>query len=469
MNFQVLDSWFAFIRDSGCTVHRVMEDSCKKLDGSKSAPFLLGYALAGPIFGAYVSWLIDRLRQDDCKKIYCFARDGFLLLKLSDVLQSNEQQVDFAYLHGSRTAWMRPSLARMGAEEMRWICLTIKSNSIESIAQRIGMDCEELLTFLPVEFTADESLGPKQLSVVADVLRRTEVQKRIQSLAAEQEILIQRYLEEQGLLDNSRITVADLGWGGTMQRCLRKLLDKRQIDGELTGYYFGITDKRYKEDSPTSKAISFEHSCLKSNLFWKSAIFFEPLASALHGSTTGYTIQDEKVVPVLDSQGQAVSEWGYEDLIEGAVNFVAEHQTELRQYNQWAEYASLFSAFVKSKSLNLEFSQALGSYPFTPDSNGSRINVLAPALTLGQAFSFLFADPQARSEITIWPEGSAIRSNSTSVKILLRTRFLRVCKYLVKPWLCYEIMPKSWHNSLVRCLPSPIISLVRRVVFSVKT
>ncbi len=427
----------------------------------------IGYSIVGPMMGAYVAWLLRQADRHGVELLCFFSRDGYLLKKLAEAMggSHHDASCQFKYLHGSRMAFRKTALNPFDNEAQKWSLFTFARNTINGIEQRLGVTPGSISKHFP-QLPANERLSAKSLTDIKQVFRDETLVAQIQEASKIQKRLFADYLNQQNINTDQKIGVVDIGWGGTLQACLKKTLGDTDALN-MMGFYFGISDDHLEKLKTSKDAVSFEYEHHGCNVFYRDAKFFEILASAPEGSTVGYQRDGEKVSPELDGQGKQLIQWGYEDLVAGACAFVAEHAELLRSTSHqsfWCDFARAYLGYLKGSSLCTEFVESLGSYPFTPDSDENGLLELGPALSVGDAIKYIFAGPQRRVEITLWPRGSSLRS-SRLVKWIMGDLTGKYLRYLAKPWYLYELLPYPVVMKIMRFTPKFVVKFLQRRIY----
>ena len=198
----------------------------------------LGYKALGPLVAGFINWLKHIQTNKRYSSIYFLARDGWLLKKAFDIL--NNTQANSHYLYCSRRSTTFPSIKSIeDAYEVAF--QSFDSRTLESFfVSRFGLDInnKEFKRIL-------EKIGVNEKIIVTPLRHRPLLKKIIDEsyiLIAnkskqEKENLI-KYFDEEGLSEQiekgNRVAFVDLGYSGTMQRCISKIYNTSLIDG----YYF---------------------------------------------------------------------------------------------------------------------------------------------------------------------------------------------------------------------------------------
>ena len=421
-----------------------------------------GYSIVGPMLGGYVCWLVRKVEKYQLEKLYFLARDGFLLQKMFELLQSPGSLIQTEYLYCSRLSLQKAMLSQFDQTGKSYALFTFARNTLEGVAARLGISSNQIKKLLP-GVPERQKLTVKQIRYLANKLDDGEVAKQIERRGDINRRLTLDYLKQKGILDARQIAIVDLGWNGSMQRCLNSLVSSVNADANIVGFYFGLTSKRIELNSEQEMAYSYEFETLSKNEFCHDAKFFEILASATHGSTTGYRENVGRAQPELDSQGESIRDWGYDDAIAGALDFVRENRDLLldtADNPKWCQFGQEYLSYLNRGDVDPEFASKIGEYPFSPDSDDQAMTKLGPPLSLGQVAKYLLSGPQKRAELTLWANGSAVRS-SFLARLILGSGFSKILRYCRRPWMLYEIMPRPLLQTLLKCIPKPLIRYVQ--------
>ena len=96
----------------------------------------------------------------------------------------------------------------------------------------------------------------------------------------------------------SKIVLADVGWHGTTQYVLQRILDAIDSKEKVYGLYLGCldsTNSRIGKENYNTYAFNEN----KDSSFAKGILVFEALIMAPHGSTVQYKVENDEVVPVF--------------------------------------------------------------------------------------------------------------------------------------------------------------------------
>ena len=263
--------------------------------------------VVAPLMLSYVAWVLQKANDLGIQRLYFVARDGQILLKIAKILSQNMPAPDCRYLYGSRQAWFFPSLSETtNLENLDWLIIKGHSRTPRHLLAKLYLTPETIADVLVengLEATSwDKPLAPEQLDTFWKVLKHSDSQKQLQSQIQVSRALTRRYLEQEGLQEQKRWSLVDMGWTLKTQRTLSNLLDR-----PVEGFYFGLLNValttseagRYHAflmESPYSSRLRRKGT---DYLFQYMKILEQVFTAADHGSTLSYQEQNGRVQPNL--------------------------------------------------------------------------------------------------------------------------------------------------------------------------
>lgn len=191
----------------------------------------LGYVIFGPVMLYFIVWLLRYIKEDNISKVLFLAREGYLLEELfkmvyhcSGVAKGN-LPVDTMYFLTSRRASSVAAIAEE-ADIDALLSTTYKGTVANLLVARFGIqvgdDTDELKQVIAL---------PQDYKMVKAIL--SDYQDTILENAKTERENYSGYLVENGVVSADHIAVVDLGYSGTIQYYISKLLKS-----STTGYYF---------------------------------------------------------------------------------------------------------------------------------------------------------------------------------------------------------------------------------------
>jgi FMN phosphatase YigB (HAD superfamily) len=203
-----------------------------------------GYGALGPLLVGYSQWLHRAAAEGGHDRLFFLARDGFLMREAYRILFGDEA-VPSTYLLASRRLCNLPAIADpLTVRDIDFLTQTNRSMPMGEYFSRLGIEGleEAARPLLERAGLSPDMLGADHQPAVracfwqlADQLRAAADAERATLLA---------YWEEAGLLSARRPAVVDIGWFGSLQRSMQRVLGVVGIDLPLAGLYFGLHPTR---------------------------------------------------------------------------------------------------------------------------------------------------------------------------------------------------------------------------------
>jgi len=251
--------------------------------------------------------------------------------------------------------------------------------------------------------------------------------------------VVSKYLEQEGLNDKIRWAIVDLGWQGSLQDSLAKIIALAGFrNREIYGFYFGLI-KNNNDDPNNIKMAYFFNLGSKDSYFQIGSDFItilEVLTSANHGTTLSYYQNIEgRWLPKLRSNfADSYSMMGIECLRNGIYAFLDNLPHEI--FNHW-DFISETTKFKLATIMKfLQYSPTikeavtLGDFYYTSSPGDVNLKPFAPKFTLSKALIYgISYYCNNRKGYTYWLEGSRKRSGGV-LNIFLSWRCQRLLRKL---------------------------------------
>lgn len=324
----------ALSRRSRLTVPYLSADTAHPLD-----PLI--HATIIPLLISYVLWVLSHARQHGIKRLYFVAREGEILYKIANELKAVGAPLELCYLHGSRRAWLAPSI-RMDAMAWRKMLITTgQSNSRRDIVARTGLNDTETENICQILGISPVSWG-EELSIVSAteflevLLSNEKCLEIISSSAAKKREVALSYFKQEGLLDDLSWALVDSGWSLNSQSALKRILSEI-APHEPKGYYLALgRDHLSKELAGTA----YPFIPLPGSFLSRRRVIVEHcFMPSLHATTQGYFRNGQRTYPILGQELRSTAELEYASRLHEAATSTArmvasnsEMQTMLRTY-----------------------------------------------------------------------------------------------------------------------------------------
>ena len=250
-----------------------------------------------PLYIGFTNWIYQMTYN--CDNLYFLARDGYIVKKIYELFPSNKY---VKYLYVSRNSVQIPAvLAGNSEDKIKFILSSIDGHiTLRKLFNKCKLETkkeyEEIIKLYGFDSFDNEIEDRKRydaLKCVCAVLNDAENKIR------EYKELVKKYLVQEGLNNFNTINVMDIGWGGSIQASIQKILDK-----EVKGYYLGTINIGSYDFNLNSFGYIFDqdNDIYDKTMIWSQVMMYELIFSAPHGSVDKYEEKDGKIVPVLKKQ-----------------------------------------------------------------------------------------------------------------------------------------------------------------------
>lgn len=219
-----------------------------------------GFLYGGALVYAFCGFIHEQISRKKllCDKTYFLARDGDIMSQVYQLLYDDVQAV---YLMASRRCMLFPSLKSLthadDEEALKQFIGPLGNTSAKDILERFGYtDLDNLEADLK-NIGPDPSKWTKR-DILACILRHK--QSIMEKVVSERGMLFD-YLSEMNCFDQDDIVIVDVGWGGTIQNALDKLLELGGYEkNRLHGIYLGVNDHAKNKQAKTGFLFNGDQS-----------------------------------------------------------------------------------------------------------------------------------------------------------------------------------------------------------------
>lgn len=263
--------------------------------------FNIGVGLA-PIYVLYTMFCIEEAIRKGVDRVYYFTREGEILARIHDLIVSSLPHLVLPkaqMLEVSRIATFGASVRDLSIAELNRIWTMYPNQSLRTLMISIGVDPSAIADHLiKFRLTLDDVLqhpwtDDRFLTLIEDTAFRQTVLAEL----AKRRTLLLEYLAQNGIdATTQQVVIADIGWRGTIQDNLARLLPDVQWHGlylalfkflnpqpnnvSKSAYLFDCNEGRDSEDDLTPQAP------------------VEMLFNSDSGSVVGYRREADRVVAI---------------------------------------------------------------------------------------------------------------------------------------------------------------------------
>lgn len=404
-------------------------------------------AILAPAFVEFVKWVLKSAGEQNIRRIYFLARDGYPMYRAAQILsRGREPEIECRYLRCSRYALRIPSFHLLGKEAAEQICLGGIDVTLEKVLKRAALTDEEageIAGLLGRQKEMDRILSYGEVQMLKrELLDMEKFWEYVSIHAGEAYDAAAGYLKAEGLMDAVRWAVADSGWTGSMQMTLRILLESAGYRGRLTGYYFGLYHIPEGEKKENYRAYYFEpFGKIKRKVHFSNSLF-ECMFSEPEQMTLGYKETSGGYEPVREP-GEVKNKEALE-IIADAVEKEAQKEA-LELPDRLHLWQILDPDVIQRKMADLmsrpdkEQAQAFGNLWFNDDVRGEGQKIAVPlteeeirnshVLPRGASMTGIRKEPVKESA---WMEGSIVLGGKRIRWHLWQNRMYKYILYIKK-------------------------------------
>lgn len=198
-----------------------------------------GFLYGGALVTVFCEFVHDEIvRRQLPRRVYFLARDGDIMTQVFRLLYDDIEPV---YLLASRRCMALPAIRDITdkdfASPLRQFSTVFGAECAQDIIERFGYSELEGLESDLAKLESERSQW-NEANIHACIERNAS--EIVPKIKAERSMLID-YLEAQGFFDNETVAIADVGWGGSIQDALERLLKGSGYENnEVHGFYMGI-------------------------------------------------------------------------------------------------------------------------------------------------------------------------------------------------------------------------------------
>lgn len=205
-----------------------------------SAARACGYGALGPMLVGYVQWLHRAAVAGGHDHLFFLSRDGHIMQEAYRALLGPEA-LPSTYLAASRRLYNLAAITEtLGVRDVDFLSQAASDISVGEFFSRLGLpEVEEGARALAARLNLD-SAAPGRDHHAAVRACFWQLAGPLASAAVAERATLLAYWEQAGLLSARRPAVVDIGWHGSLERSMRRVLALAGVDRPLAGLYFGL-------------------------------------------------------------------------------------------------------------------------------------------------------------------------------------------------------------------------------------
>lgn len=421
--------------------------------------FKFGAGILSPIFVNFCDYVVDIAIKNNIRKIRPFMREAVLLEPmLKQAAEKRKFSCDIKSIYISRVATLIPSIKKIDKKILDELC-EIKGMCFADLLDMFELDKNEFVNNIDVDIQITiDKINKEKVSRINDFII-CNYDEEINKLCNIKRKMFVKYLEQQGCIDDECITV-DLGYGGTIQDYIGKILKIEKMEDKMLHTIMISSDKLNQKLQKGLKIISF------TGLYNENIDFIEtiiPLKGVLEetimgevGSTIGYT-HNKKIEPILDINRIPINEFKYKELcrngiltfqkiyyetlykIENVESVLLKKRENLSTIVRFMKYPSYEESF---NLLNLHHDDNFGTkavYKFLVDSDLDSMNKM-------EINEFLKNGKKLK---VIWPEAEVSLKKPSYMQNIIIEKSHNMPRYYKEVYECVKKLKKNKVNKVI--------------------
>lgn len=262
---------------------------------------MVGEFVLAPFLVLFTMWVLKSAEKDGVKRLYFLARDGFPAYEMAlKFCEHYSIGIECRYLYCSRYSLRMPMYSENLDEMLEYVCRSGIDVTLDKVLKRSGLteqqiaklDCEKLL------WKRNEVLSYMQLREVRSFLKNNNnFLEMVKENSKNGWQVLSDYFRQEGLATTDCIGLVDSGWIGSTQKSICDILKRMHISPNIEGYYWGLYDIPDCMDQTRYHGFYFEKKNSLINKIYFSNCLVETIYSANHGTTTGYMVLENKIIP----------------------------------------------------------------------------------------------------------------------------------------------------------------------------
>jgi HAD superfamily hydrolase (TIGR01549 family) len=291
-------------------VNRLYADDPLEQESEQEFWYELGYKYVGLLFFGFGKWLLDLLIKDRIEKVYFLSRDGFIMKKVYDTLsKSFGHTPPSEYMYASRRALNLPAITELNDEDLNFLVSGTSTLTVSQFLERVGFDpshYDRKIRDAGFSGRDDKVISGREYGMLRQLY--LSIADDIRGKALRERELLFAYFRDVGLFGTERVGIVDIGWHGSMQYSISRILRLMGKEVYIKGYYLGTWSKA-REFHDAGYAMNaylceFGQPRIYEDIIKCCVEIFEFIHTAPHGSVINFERINGNIGPVFDKNDQ---------------------------------------------------------------------------------------------------------------------------------------------------------------------
>lgn len=409
------------------------------------------YVLA-PVLGSFVVWLLKSAMQNNIKRLYFLARDGYFMYHAALIICNTlHLPIQCRYLSCSRYSLRIPMFHLDHHTALDYICRGGIDITLTKILSRAGLtkdETKEILNQLDLSSLENNIIPYKKLSEIR--LQLSKCKKFLEYMDTHSKQAFPNlagYLKQERLFENISYAIVDSGWVGSMQKTLNDILKYMGYTNKIQGYYFGLYELPSDINKEDYHCYYFDpNNHIKEKVYFNNCLF-EAIYTAPHGMTLCYRKHVDKYIPcygIIDEDRKKFIN-KIEIYLMKYISILAKQLKLIDLYNYNLQndkntIKKLLKVFMTFPTK--EEAEIFGSLPFSDDVLDGKDNPIAVYLSEQEFKSNHIINKMLNMsgikndyiKESAWYEGSAVRYSTHIKHHLMQYTIYKYLRYLKKSY-----------------------------------
>lgn len=222
-------------------------------DGSlgRDPSFQYGAAVIGPALAGFSRWVAATTSDLGATSVHCMLREGATIAEL--VATTAPEGPTPIPLHVSRWVTMRAAVIDGTTDELVTALARRADLTVQHIVDAFGCDEVRVRSLVGTRPTPPNALVDTCRKLAEDSVLRGQIVEHARQLR--ERVLI--YLRSHVNIESGPIVVADVGWGGTIQEGLTRILRSDGIHNDVIGLYLALSAPGEERVAQGARMVSY--------------------------------------------------------------------------------------------------------------------------------------------------------------------------------------------------------------------
>lgn len=395
-------------------ISKINRLSAPSLAGSQRVIWDTTSNVSAPLLYFFVQWIMSKAIELKIERLYFLSRDGQILYKIAEkILEKYNYNIEIQYLFVSRQSLLFSAISEINQEALQWIMAPTQILTPRIILRRINFNPDELgdsLNKFGFLQNIDEQIPENRKGNFINFLKSNS--ELILSRAGEYRKNAIGYLKQEGLSGSSNIGLVDIGWSGTLQRSISRLLEREGYNNAIYGFYFGL--KRRLKNKDNDQLFSWFTDYENPRKLDKDTYIIpmtELFTQADHGGVHSYFFdKDSKKceVKLIKEKNESGMNWGIDIQQKAVLNYTDLILNSSIGLENVETPLNFLESNYRKFLLNPDImeAKAYGSFPLAEDQNESYYHPLAKKYSLPRLLKTILLGKSIKHNHNEWQEGA---------------------------------------------------------------